>query len=443
VLELAGEERQPTASRALRSSSSLSSSNSISRAASRCVRRALWAIATIERVSGTRREFLAATGAAGIGATLAAGGAAAQSAAATDRSVPFHGVHQAGIATPTQEHVHFLALDVVSDSAAKLRALLARLSRAAAALTAGRPAGALDTGAAPPVDTGEAVGLQPSRLTITFGLGPTVFASGRFGLAGRRPAPLVTLPSFANDSLEAGISDGDIGVQACADDPQVAFHAIHDLIRLARPTAVARWSVAGFGRTLNTAGEPTPRNLMGFKDGTANIMRQDQAALERFVWAGAPESPVWMRGGSYMVVRRIQILLGEWDSISLDQQERTFGRHKLSGAPFGRNHEHDPLDLAALPLFSHVRLASPAYNGGQRILRRGYSYTDGLDQGAAAAGQLFICFQRDPRRQFIQIQTQLALADLLNQHTEHIGSAIFACPPGARPGGFVGEGLFG
>ncbi len=394
---------------------------------------------------------MAVAGAVGLG-SLSAEPATAEAARATRaraETVPFYGAHQAGIATPSQKYVHFLALDVVSDAASDLRGLLTLLSTAAAHLTSGDPVGPLRTGALPPVDTGEAVGLAPSRLTITIGLGPGVFAPGRFGLETRRPAPLVQLPSFANDSLEAGICHGDIAVQACADDPQVVFHAVHDLIRVASPTAVPRWSLAGFSRTLNTAGQATPRNLFGFKEGTANIMSQDRAALERFVWAGSPESPAWMNGGSYMVVRRIQMLLHQWDSISLEQQERTFGRHKLSGAPLGQQHEHDPLDLnaitnghLAISRLAHIRLASPEYNNGQRILRRGYSYTDGLDAGAVAAGQLFICFQRDPRAQFIPMQTRLALNDLLNEHTKHIGSAIFACPPGAGRGGFVGDGLF-
>ena len=396
---------------------------------------------------------MAAAGAAGVAATLGAGtpaaGAteAARAGPASGQAVPFYGAHQAGIATPTQENVHFLALDVVSDSPADLRALLAALSAAAARLTAGQPVGALQTSVDPPVDTGEALGLGPSRLTVTFGLGPSVFMAGRFGLEAQRPAPLVDLPPFASDSLQPGICDGDIAVQACAEDPQVAFHAVHDLIRLASPAAVPRWSLPGFGRTHNTAGHTTPRNIMGFKEGTANIVGQDQAALERFVWAGARESPAWMIGGSYMVVRRIQILLRNWDSISLEQQEQTFGRHKLSGAPLGEKHEHDPIDLKRVvdgqlvisPL-AHVRLASPAYNHGQRLLRRGYSYSDGIYDGAVAGGQLFICFQRDPRRQFIPMQARLSLNDLLNEQTEHIGSAIFACPPGAAAGGFVGRG---
>lgn len=386
---------------------------------------------------------------------MGAGGAdarmthAAAEARAGAGAIAFYGQHQAGIATSTQQHVHFLALDLVSDAASDLRALLSALTETAAKLTSGRPVGPLQTGERSPVDTGETVGQGPARLTITFGLGPGVFASGRFGLAGRRPAPLVALPPFAGDVLDPAICDGDIGIQACADDPQVAFHAVHDLIRLASPVAVPRWALAGFGRTLNTAGQATPRNLFGFKEGTANIVGQDQAALNDFVWARGPQSPAWMAGGSYMVVRRIQMLLDRWDSIGLHQQEETFGRHKLSGAPLGQQREHAPLDLNATshghPTISpsaHVRLASPEYNSGQRLLRRGYSYDGGIDHGAAAAGQLFICYQRDPRAQFIPIQTRLAQGDMLQEHIRHIGSAIFACPPGAAPGGFVGQGLF-
>ena len=398
---------------------------------------------------GTRRQFLTAAGVAGVGTTIGHDALApAVARAAADRrssaTVPFHGRHQAGIATPSQEHIQFAALDVVSDAARDLESLLRAMSDAAVRLTEARPVGPLQTGTAPPVDTGEAVGLGASRLTITFGLGPAVFDRGRFGLARRRPGPLVDLPAFRGDALRPGLCGGDIAIQACAEDQQVAFHAVHDLIRLASPLAVPRWSLAGFGRTLNTRGPATPRNLMGFKDGTANIMSQDAGALSRYVWAGAPESPRWMHGGSYMVVRRVAMLLANWDSIGLDQQEQTFGRHKLSGAPLGERSEYAPLDPSKLPPGSHARLASPQLNAGERILRRGYSFADGVDRSGAAVagGQLFICFQRDPRRQFIPIQRRLAANDLLGEHTQHVGSAIFACPPGAARGGFVGDRLF-
>jgi deferrochelatase/peroxidase EfeB len=390
---------------------------------------------------------------AGLSAGTAAspaGALAQRSSAGSSEVVPFYGPHQAGIATPTPEHVQFATLDLVTSSVSDLRGLLQELSAAAALLSKGQPVGPLQTGDAPPVDTGETVGLGAARLTVTFGLGPGVFDRGRFGLSSSRPAPLVELPSFATDALQPGISGGDIAIQACADDPQVAFHAVHNLIRLASPAAVARWSLAGFGRTSNSRAQQTPRNLMGFKDGTDNIMVEDAAALTRFVWAHALESPAWMAGGSYMVVRRIAMLLGRWDGIGLTQQEQTFGRHKRSGAPLGGVREHDPVELDAkrggrpvIPWDAHIRLASPSYNHGQRILRRGYSYVDGVDRSAdaAAAGLLFICFQRDPRRQFIPIQQQLASADALNAHIQHVGSGIFACPPGAQPGGYVGQGL--
>ena len=392
---------------------------------------------------------MAAAGAAGVGATLRSGTPAARAAEAAragatgGQAVSFYGAHQAGIATPTQEHVHFLALDVVSDSPTDLRALLAALSAGAAALTAGNPVGAVSTGVDPPVDTGEALGLGPARLTVTFGLGPSVFAAGRFGgLEALRPAPLVDLPPFASDSLQPGICDGDIAVQACSDDPQVAFHAIHDLIRLASPTAVPRWSLPGFGRTLNTAGRTTPRNIMGFKEGTANILGQDHAALERFVWAGGPESPAWMVGGSYMVVRRIQMLLHNWDSISLEQQERTFGRHKLSGAPLGRSTSttrsictRSWADSWRSPRSRTSAWPAPPTTTASGSCAGATPTATGSTRAPSRADSCSSASSAIRARSSFPMQDQLALSDLLNEHTEHIGSAIFACPPGAAGGG--------
>jgi deferrochelatase/peroxidase EfeB len=97
-----------------------------------------------------------------------------------------------------------------------------------------------------------------------------------------------------------------------------------------------------------------------------------------------------------------------------------------------------------IPLDSHIRLASPVNNGGQAILRRGYSYGEGIEPatGELDAGLLFIGFQRSPRRQFIPLQRRLSSSDALSRFTVHTSSAIFACPPGALPGGFPGELLF-
>jgi deferrochelatase/peroxidase EfeB len=210
-----------------------------------------------------------------------------------------------------------------------------------------------------------------------------------------------------------------------------------------------RWSQLGFGRTASTSrSQDTPRNLMGMKDGTANIRAEDSEAMETSVWVG-DEGPAWMRGGSYLVTRRIRMLLEVWDRASLQDQERTIGRHKYSGAPLGGSDEFEPLPLDSqrnghpvIPVDAHVRLASAKENGGARILRRGYSFTDGVDEslGELEAGLFFISFQRNPE-QFVAIQRRLGSMDALNEYIKHVGSALFAVPPGATPGDYVGEGL--
>jgi deferrochelatase/peroxidase EfeB len=406
----------------------------------------------------TRRRLLAAAGvgAAGVGFGGAAGyliGSDEAQASGGTGSVPFYGEHQAGIDTPAQDRLHFASFDLVDPSPAALRELMQEWSRAAAEMSAGQMIGdANGLELAPPEDTGETVGLLPSRLTVTFGFGPSLFERRELGLKGSRPAALEPIPPLPADELNELESDGDICVQACSDDPQIAFHAIRNLARIGRGTVVMRWSQLGFGRTASTSrSQETPRNLMGFKDGTANIKAEDTAAMERYVWVGR-EGPTWMRGGSYLVTRRIRMLLEVWDRSALEDQEQTIGRAKYSGAPLGESEEFDSLDLAAerggaplIPADAHVRLASASANGGERILRRGYSFTDGVDQslGELEAGLFFICFQRDPRAQFVPIQRRLGLSDALNEYIKHVGSGLFAIPPGARKGGYVGETLLG
>jgi deferrochelatase/peroxidase EfeB len=406
----------------------------------------------------TRRRLLASAGvgAAGIGLGGAAGyliGNDEAQASEGTGSVPFYGEHQAGIATPAQDRLHFASFDLVDPSPAALRELMQEWSRAAAEMTAGQMIGQTnDLQLAPPDDTGETVGLLPSRLTVTFGFGPSLFERRELGLHGKRPAALREIPPLPADELNAGESGGDICVQACSDDPQVAFHAIRNLARIGRGTVVMRWSQLGFGRTASTSrNQETPRNLMGFKDGTANIKAEDGEAMDRFVWVGG-EGPAWMRGGSYLVARRIRMLLEIWDRSALADQEETIGRDKYKGAPLGGSEEFDPLDLDAeqggkpvIPVDAHVRLASASANSGERILRRGYSFTDGVDEslGELEAGLFFICFQRDPERQFVAIQRRLGSSDALNEYIKHVGSAVFAVPPGARSGGYVGETLLG
>ena len=372
--------------------------------------------------------------------------------------VAFYGPHQAGIATAAQDYLHFAAFDVTSDRIQDLRSLLERWTAVAARLTAGAP---YEPGpqqlSQPPEDTGEAIGLGPARLTLTFGFGPSLFDSARantLGLTRSRPAELRVLPPFRGERLDPRSSGGDLCVQACADDPQVAFHAIHELSRVAAGVAVPRWSQQGFGRTSSTSrSQRTQRNLIGFKDGTDNLRSEDTSGLEEYVWiAPGGQEPRWLAGGTYLIARRVRILFDSWDATSLDDQQRTIGREKLSGAPLGASAEYDPVNLIArsadgelvIPANAHIRLASPQNNGGQAILRRGYSYGEGIEPGTGQidAGLFFIAFQRSPRRQFIPLQRRLAAQDALSRFTVHTASSIFACPPGALPGGFVGGLLF-
>ncbi len=412
----------------------------------------------VEPLTVTRRGFLGALGFGGAG--LAVGGAAgvaigqatttsadASNEAAADvvAQVPFYGEHQAGIATAAQDRLAFAAFDVVTDSKAELAAMLTVWTAASARMAAGLSvAPGTESPLSPPLDTGEALGLSPARLTITLGLGPSLF-DDRFGLASRRPAALIDTPTFPGDQLEEDISHGDLCIQACSDDPQVAFHAIRNLARLGRGVVAMRWSQLGFGRTSSTSSsQQTPRNLMGFLDGTNNITSQDAAGLDDYVWVGDETDQPWMKGGAYVVARRIRMLIEAWDRDYLQDQENVIGRHKASGAPLGATAEHDPVDLTAktaagalvIPADAHIRLASPKSHGGQRILRRGYSFTDGIDPvtGELDAGLFFIGYQQDPRRQFVPIQTMLSAKDSMNEYLRQTSSAIFAVPPGVSEG---------
>ena len=412
---------------------------------------------TETQISGPRARAAAAPSRRALigwgGAGLALGAAAAGGAVVVARAgdggtdpdtagsggaVAFHGVHQAGIATPVQDRLHFAAFDVKTDDRAEFVRLMKDWTAAARRMTAGQAVGEGAYGGlaeAPPDDTGEALGLRPSRLTLTIGFGPSLF--DRFGLAGRRPEALVDLPAFPGDNLDRTRTGGDLCVQACADDPQVAVHAIRNLARIGFGKVSVRWSQLGFGKTSSTTPDAqTPRNLMGFKDGTRNIAGTETDRLEKFVWVGEKDNggdAAWMTGGSYLVARRIRMNIETWDRTSLQEQEDVFGRDKGEGAPVGRAEEHDEPFLKAMKPDAHVRLAHPDSNGGATILRRGYSFTDGTDGlGRLDAGLFFLAYQRDVREGFIPLQRRLAAKDALNEYIQHVGSAVFAVPPGVR-----------
>ncbi|MEN0014987.1 MAG: iron uptake transporter deferrochelatase/peroxidase subunit [Solirubrobacteraceae bacterium] len=405
----------------------------------------------------TRRGLLRGSAAAGVGLAVGAGISQAvdgDGGNTAHETVAFNGPHQAGIATAQQDRLVFASYDLVTDSKSDLQTVLKLWSTAAATLMAGKGVGPV-AGAplAPPDDTGEALGLHTGRLTITFGLGPTLFTKDgkdRLGLQSKQPKALKTIPALPGDELDPEKSGGDLCIQACADDPQVAFHAVRNLTRIARAYTQLRWTQIGFGRTSSTSrAQDTPRNLMGFKDGTANIKSEDTADMDRHVWVGAEGG--WLQGGSYLVARRISMLIEVWDRASLKDQEQTIGRTKVAGAPIGKAKETDVVDLSAkganglptIPADSHVRLAAPSQNGGVKLLRRGYSFTDGLseDLGQLDAGLFFIAYQRDPK-QFETLQRRLGSIDALNEYIKHVGSAVFAVPPGVPRGSYVGAALF-
>ena len=404
-------------------------------------------------------------GAVGAGAVLAGAGAAVgrlsapEAAASTSEVVPFRGIHQAGIVTAAQDRMHFVAFDVITDSRDELVAMLKKWTEMAARMTAGEEAaadGAVGAGEYnPPTDTGEALDLHASKLTLTIGFGPSLFeANGkdRFGIADRKPAALADLPKFTGDALEPARSGGDIAIQACSDDPQVAVHAVRNLARVGFGVVAVRWSQLGFGRTSSTSTtQATPRNLFGFKDGTRNIKAEDPAALSEFVWVDPQDDQAWMAGGSYLVARRIRMLIEPWDRTTLHEQERVFGRTKGTGAPLGRKDEFDDLQLGAkgaggklvIDKDAHVRLASAEELNGIQILRRGYNFTDGTDGfGHLDAGLFFIAYCRDPQKQFVPMQQNLARNDALNEYIKHVGSAVFAVPPGVGDGDYWGSTLF-
>nr|WP_200826343.1 iron uptake transporter deferrochelatase/peroxidase subunit [Microbacterium timonense] len=415
----------------------------------------------------SRRGVLGlALGAGAAGLALGAGGGASAGVAvgrARERDAAasvydFYGAHQAGITTPVQDHLHFAAFDMMARTDRDdLVSLLQDWTYAAARMTQGLDVSA--TGAvggspeAPPDDTGEALGLPASGLTITIGFGPTLFENAdgdRYGLAGQRPAQLEKLPAFLGDDLDPARSGGDLCVQACADDPQVAVHAIRNLSRIAFGRARLRWSQLGFGRTSRTtAGQATPRNLFGFKDGTANILATDDDALAENVWVAASDEPAWMAGGSYLVARKIAMLIETWDRVRLSEQETIVGRAKGSGAPLSGGEEFTEPDFAArgaagapaIAENSHVRLAHPDRNDGVRILRRGYNFVDGNNElGRLDAGLFFLSYQRTPER-FVRLQRALS-TDAMNEYIRHVGSGLWAVPAGAQPGSFVGAALF-
>ncbi|MGQ4332701.1 iron uptake transporter deferrochelatase/peroxidase subunit [Streptomyces hayashii] len=399
----------------------------------------------------TRRKLLGTAGATGL--VLGAAGAAAGYAAAPAQAAPlssigsaqamFHVKHQPGITQGLQARGHLVAFDLTPGAGRKeAAALLRRWSETARRLMAGEAAAHGDTDVAR--DAG------PSSLTITFGFGNSFFA--RTGLEKQRPVALDPLPDFSSDHLDKARSNGDLWVQIGADDALVAFHALRAIQKDAGSAAKVRWQMNGFNRTPGATAHPmTARNLMGQMDGTRNPKTTDSDFDERiFVPASGTKDPAWMANGSYAVVRRIRMLLDDWEKLSLTAQEQVIGRRKADGAALSGGTETTEMDLEktdangdlVVPINAHARISRPDQNGGAAILRRPFSYHDGIDpDGTPDAGLLFVCWQADPLRGFVTVQRKLDRGDALSQYIRHESSGLFAVPGGAAEGEYVGQRL--
>lgn len=398
----------------------------------------------------SRRAFIKKAGMMGAGAMMAPsimkllfGGTSPKDALALEeanQAIPFYGKCQSGITTPIQRQVYFAVLDLATEDLDTIRGIFKSWTTYIARMMQGELVEAYKSNTMlPPTDTGEAVGMGTERLTITVGVSPTFL--DKLKLTSKKLPELEALPKFARDQLQEDFTGGDICIQACAEDAQVAFHAVRNLLRKGREHLTLKWSQTGYAAI--TSQGSTPRNLFGFKDGTANVTSQDD--FDRVIWC---DQDNWMKNGTYLIVRRVQMHLETWDRTSLKEQENTFGRHRDSGAPLGAVDEFDPVDLElkddkgnlVIPEDCHVRLAKEV---GEEIYRRAFSYANGIDPrtGQFDAGLLFISFQKDPQ-QFIKVQKNLGTKDKLNEYITHVGSGLFAILPGVEEGGYLGQSLF-
>ncbi|MEA9987170.1 iron uptake transporter deferrochelatase/peroxidase subunit [Subtercola sp. RTI3] len=392
-----------------------------------------------------RRGFLHGLVGAGLAVPLTVGAGLGTSTALADTgsspnqdapTYPFEGEHQQGILTPPQKHASFVAFDVTATTRSELQSLFTVLTDRTRFLTAGGTP--VDPGlTAPPTDSGVLGPDVPAEnLTITLSVGSSLF-DDRFGLAGLKPARLRVMDDFANDALDRAVCDGDLLLHLCADNEDTLIHALRDLMKETRGSMQVRWRSDGFTSPSRPTG--TPRNLLGFKDGTANPPVGDTPSMAGLVWTqgGVGDEPAWVTGGSYHVVRLIRMLVEFWDRVSLHEQENMIGRRRATGAPLTGTAEFDvpayDLDPTGdvIQLDAHIRLANPrtAAAANQQMLRRPYNYNSGLDSnGNLNMGLIFSCFNQDLDRQFVAVQKRLADEPLVDYISPFGGGYFFALP---------------
>ena len=372
-------------------------------------------------------SVLAACSTAEDSASTAENGGAGDGASI--RKIDFDGPHQAGIREDSQSHALIVAFDLKRNGGPRgeLKKNLERLMRIwtgdARSLTQGQVALA---------DLEHELSIAPQNLTVTAGWGPKLIKD--VGLIGEAPSwvkkNLKGLPKFKGDKLDPDFGGADVVLQICGDDLTAVSHAARVLTRGGRDYATPKWTQRGF---VDSPTGETPRNLLGFKDGTA-IPRTDEE-YDEAIWDD--------QGGSAMVVRRVVFDMPGWEKLDRKSREVVFGRHVVTGAPLGAKDEFDPVDLNktgddGLPLIderSHVGITA---GEGTHMRRRAYNWDNEVTP-LGNSGLIFICFQADPDEAFTPLQKRLAEKDRLNTWITHVGSAVFWVLPGTQNGAYWGQ----
>lgn len=405
----------------------------------------------------SRRKFIGAlaglSGAALAGTVVGVNLNKSEAVATTGlskKTLAFYGEHQNGITNPSPANAIVCAFNITTTNKESLQELFKTLTLEIEKLTQGEKYPDKD-GKYPPKDNlvnGDSE--LSDELTITVGLGASVF-DDRFGLKDKKPIELIDMTRSPNDRLEEKRIHGDVVMQICAQHDETCLRALRILMRVTRDTLILKWLEQGFVQpnTLSE-GKTSTRNLLGFKDGTANPKTQDEKVMDDLVWVGKGKEPQWAIGGTYMATRSIRMFVEHWDRTSLNEQEMIMGRHKDTGAPIGSKNENDiPIfhkkpNADQIALESHIALANPRKKETDKniILRRGFNYSRGFNEaGQLDQGLLFICFQKSLNDGFIAVQNRLD-GELLEEYIQPNGGGFFFVLPGVKRGSYLGSGLF-